>query len=80
MKMREGIPRAICTVYVDRSEDRLCYRKHNGIAQWFRTRFATIWRSEIHISLKVDADALNRRRCRFLLRCTTYHICQGHWR
>jgi hypothetical protein len=23
----------------------------------FRTRFTTIWRSEIHIGLKVDADA-----------------------
>jgi len=46
----------------------------------FRTRFKTIWRSEIHISLKFDADALNRRRRRFLLRCTIHHICQGEWR
>jgi len=45
----------------------------------FRTRF-TIWRSEIHISLKVDADALNRRRRQFLLRCTVHRICQGQWR
>jgi len=37
----------------------------------FRTRF-TIWRSEIHISLKLDA--LNRRRRRFPLRCTIHHI------
>jgi len=31
--MREGMRRAICAVYVERWEDRLCYRKHNGIAQ-----------------------------------------------
>jgi hypothetical protein len=45
----------------------------------FRTRFTTIWRSGIHISLNDDADAFNRRRHRFLLRCTIHHICQGHW-
>jgi len=27
----------------------------------FRTRFTTIWRRKIHISRKVEADALNRR-------------------
>jgi len=25
--------RAICAVYIERWEDRQCYRKHNGIAQ-----------------------------------------------
>jgi hypothetical protein len=27
--------RAICAIYVERSEDRLYYRKHNGIAQCY---------------------------------------------
>jgi hypothetical protein len=31
--MREGMRRTICTVYVEPSEDRLCYGKHNGIAE-----------------------------------------------
>jgi hypothetical protein len=43
----------------------------------FRTRLTTISGSEIRISLKVDADALNRRRRRFLLRCTIQYIRQG---
>jgi hypothetical protein len=46
----------------------------------FRTRFRTIWRSEIHISLKVDSDALNRCRRLFLLLCTIHYIRQGQWR
>jgi len=29
----------------------------------FRTRFTTIWRSEIHISVKVDADAHKIKMC-----------------
>jgi hypothetical protein len=28
--------------------------------------FQMLWRSEIHINLQIDADALNRRRRRFL--------------
>jgi hypothetical protein len=31
-----------------------------------RTRFTTLWRSEIHINLKIVTDALNRRRRRFM--------------
>jgi len=46
----------------------------------FRTRFTTIWGSEIHISLKFDGHALNRRRRRSLFWCTIHHICQGQWR
>jgi len=30
--MREGMRRTICAVYVESWEDRLYYRKHNGIA------------------------------------------------
>jgi hypothetical protein len=41
------------------------------------TRFITLWRSEIHINLKIDADALNRRRRRFCVQRTMYHIDQG---
>jgi hypothetical protein len=37
-------------------------------------RFTTLWRSEIHIDLKIDADALNRYRRRFCVRRTIYHI------
>jgi hypothetical protein len=43
-----------------------------------RTRFTNLWRSEIHINLKIDADALNRRRRRFRVRRTICHIFQGH--
>jgi hypothetical protein len=35
-----------------------------------RKRFTTFWRSEIRINLKIDADALNRRRRRFCDRRT----------
>jgi hypothetical protein len=41
-----------------------------------RTRFRTLSRSEIHNNLKIDADALNRRRRRFSVRRTVYHIYQ----
>jgi hypothetical protein len=41
-------------------------------AMLFRTRFITIRRSEIHISLKLDADADVG-----LLPCTIHHISQG---
>jgi hypothetical protein len=40
----------------------------------FRSRFITFWRSEIHINLKMDANALNRRRRRFCVRRTMYLI------
>jgi len=46
----------------------------------FRTRFITLWGSEILINVKIDANALNQRRSWFLLRCTIHHICQGEWR
>jgi len=35
-----------------------------------------LWRSGIHINLKIDAVALNRRRRRFCVRLTIYHIYQ----
>jgi hypothetical protein len=38
------------------------------------TRFTTLRRSGIHMNLKIDADALNRRRRRFCVRRTMYHI------
>jgi hypothetical protein len=44
--------------------------------QYFVTS-TTIWRSEIHTSLKLDADTLSRRRRRLLLRCKVHHISQG---
>jgi hypothetical protein len=49
--------------------------QRNG-AVLFRTRFTPISGSEINISIKFDANALNRRRRRFPLRCTIHHICQ----
>jgi hypothetical protein len=52
-------------------------KAQRNIAVLFCTHFTTLWRSEIHISLKIDADALNRRwRC-FCVRRTVYHIYQG---
>jgi hypothetical protein len=44
----------------------------------FRTGFRSIRRSEIHMNIKLDLDAQNRRRRRFYLRCTC-HIYQGLW-
>jgi hypothetical protein len=41
-----------------------------------RTRFTTL-RSELCIKLKIDADALNRRRRRLCVRRTIYPIHQG---
>jgi hypothetical protein len=40
-------------------------------------RFTTLWRSEIRINLKIDADALNRRRRRFCVRRTICHTSVG---
>jgi hypothetical protein len=39
--------------------------------------FQTLWRSEKHITLKIDADALNRRRRRFYVRRIISHIYAG---
>jgi hypothetical protein len=55
-------------------------KKQRNRAVLLRTRFTTLWRSEIHINLKIDADALNRRRRRFCVRRTTYHIYKGQRR
>jgi hypothetical protein len=41
------------------------------------TRFKTLWRSEIRIKLKIDADALNRRWRRSCVRRAVCHIYQG---
>jgi hypothetical protein len=42
--------------------------------------FNTSWRSQNHIKLKIDADALNRRRRRFYVRRKIGHIYQGRRR
>jgi hypothetical protein len=42
-----------------------------------RTLFTTLWKSEIHINLKIDAEALNRRRRRFRVRRTIHHVYLG---
>jgi hypothetical protein len=44
-----------------------------------RTRIKTLCTSEIHMHLKIDADALNRRWRRFCFRRTIY-IYQRQWR
>jgi hypothetical protein len=67
--MRRIIRRTVCTAEAQRN-----------LAVLFRTSFTTIWRSKIHISLKVDADTLNRRRRRFCVRRKIYHIYQGQRR
>jgi hypothetical protein len=41
------------------------------------TRFTTLWCTEIHMDLKIDADALNPRRRRFCLRRIIHLIYQG---
>jgi hypothetical protein len=45
-------------------------------AHLLQTRFKMLWRSEIHINLKIDADDLNRRRRRFCVRRTIHHMNQ----
>jgi hypothetical protein len=45
-----------------------------NLADLLRTRFKTLWRSEYHINLKIDAEALNRRRRCFCVRRTIYYI------
>jgi hypothetical protein len=42
--------------------------------------FQTLWRSEIRINVTIDAGALNRRRSRFCVRRTVYHINPGQRR
>jgi len=42
--------------------------------------FNTMRREEIHNYLKIDADTLNRRQCRFCVRRTVYHMYQGQCR
>jgi hypothetical protein len=42
-----------------------------------KTQPTTFWRREIHINLKIDADAMNQRRRRFCAPRTVYHIYQG---
>jgi hypothetical protein len=43
-------------------------------------RFTTLWRSEIHIHLKTEADGLNRHWSRFCVRRKIYHIYPGQTR
>jgi len=45
-----------------------------------RTRFTMLGRSETHLKLKIDADAVSRSWSRFRFRPTIYHIYQGQWR
>jgi hypothetical protein len=52
-------------------------KKQWNRAIFLRTGFTTLWRSKIHINLKIDADALNRRWRRVCVRRTIYHIYQG---
>jgi len=46
----------------------------------FRTVFKSLRRSKIHINIKVELDALKRRRRRFYVRRTICHIYQGEGR
>jgi len=53
-------------------------QRNHAVLLW--TSSTTLWRREIHINLKIDADALNRRWCRFYIRRTIHHIYQEQWR
>jgi hypothetical protein len=46
-------------------------------ATLLKTRLTTLRKSEIHMNLKIDADALNQRWRRFRVRRTVRHIYQG---
>jgi hypothetical protein len=58
----------------------LLLKTQRNRAVLLRTRFKTLCRSEIYINLKIDADALNRRRRLFCVRSTMYHIYPGQRR
>jgi len=47
--MRESMSKAICAVYDERWEDRLWYRKLNGIAQFFYEHVAKLCGEAISI-------------------------------
>jgi hypothetical protein len=47
-----------------------------NLALQFRKGFSSMRRTEIHMNIKADLDALNKRRRRFYLR-RTCHIYQG---
>jgi len=52
-------------------------KTQRNLAVLFCTRLTTLWRNEIRINLKIDAEAVNRRwRC-FCVRCKIHHIYQG---
>jgi hypothetical protein len=52
---------------------RLYYRKHNGIAPFYYEHVSQrCGETKIHTNLKIDADALNRRRRRFCVRRKIY--------
>jgi hypothetical protein len=55
--MRRIIRRDVCTA-----------ESTTDFAVLFRTRYMTLWRSEIRIRLLIDAEALDRRWRRFCLR------------
>jgi hypothetical protein len=42
--------------------------------------FQTLWRTEIHINLKIEDEGLNRRRRRLCVRRRVYHIYEGQRR
>jgi hypothetical protein len=72
---------APCAVYVERLKDPTVLSKtQRNRAVLLRTRFTVLWRSEIHINLKIDADVLNRRWRRFCVRRKICRIYQGKWR
>jgi hypothetical protein len=48
-----------------------------NLAVVLRTRFRTLWSSDILLNLKIYADALYRRQRRFCFRRTIFHIYQG---
>jgi len=57
--LKVGMRRAIFAVYIELSEDRLYYRKHNGIAQCCLEHVLQRYVEAKSICLKSDAHALN---------------------
>jgi hypothetical protein len=55
-------------------------KTQRNLAVLLRTRFETLRRSKIQTNLKIEDDAMNRRRRRFCICLKIYHIYQGQLR
>jgi hypothetical protein len=69
--------RAICAVQVQNTKTVCNIENKTESRSSITNTFQIVVGSEIHTNLIIDADALNRRRRRFRIFRTIYHIYQG---